>query len=54
MLTFDIFVTPLKAFYLLSYAGGLVHMFANVPSPVPTCPSHYNRQVLDFVNIEAK
>ena len=48
------FSTPLKRFYLPSYAGGLAQVFVEAPSPVPVCTQRYNSRILDFVNVEAR
>ena len=48
------FCTPLKPFYLPSYAGGLAHVFAEAPSLVPVRTQRYNFRVLDFVDVEAR
>ena len=48
------FSTPSKPLYLPSYARGLAHIFAEVPSPVPICTRCYNARVLDFVDVEAR
>ena len=48
------FCTPPKLFYLLSYAGGLAHVFAEASSPVPVRTRRYNSRVLDFVDVEAR
>ena len=53
MLTLDMFATLAKVFCLPSYAGGLAQVFAKVPSPIPPYTDHYNRQELDFIDIEA-
>ena len=50
----EMFCTPQKPSYLPSYAGGLAHVFAEVPSPIPVHTQHYNSRVLDFVDIEAR
>ena len=47
------FSTPEKAFYLPSYVDGLAQMFIVAPSLIATCTFFYNKQVLDFLNIEA-
>ena len=48
------FSTLPKLFYLPSYAGGLLQVFAKAPSPVLVRTRHYNSRVLDFVDVEAK
>ena len=50
----EMFSTPPKQFYLLSYAGGLIHVFAEAPSLVPARTRRYNSRVLDFVDVEAR
>ena len=54
ILNAEMFSTPPKPFYLLFYARGLTHVFAEAPSPVPIHTQRYNSKVLDFVNVEAK
>ena len=54
ILNAKMFSSPSKPFYLPSYARGLAHVFAEVPSPVPICTRRYNSRVLDFVDIEAR
>ena len=53
VLNAEMFSSPPKPFDLPSYAGGLAHVFAEVPSPVPVCTRRYNSRVLDFVDVEA-
>ena len=52
MLIPEMFATLEKAYCLPSYTGGLAQMFATMPSPVPARTFRFNRQVLDFVDIE--
>ena len=54
MLTLEMFATPSKAFHLLSYASGLVKVFAEVPSAIQHHNRRYNSKVLHFVDVEAK
>ena len=54
ILNAEMFSSPPKPFDLPSYAGGLAHVFAEAPSPVPVCTRHYNSRVLDFVDVEAR
>ena len=54
ILNAELFSSPPKPFDLPSYAGGLAHVFAEVPSPVPVRTRRYNSRVLDFVDVEAK
>ena len=53
ILNAEMFSSPPKPFDLPSYARGLVHVFAEAPSPVPVRTQRYNSRVLDFVDIEA-
>ena len=53
ILNAEMFSSPPKPFYLPSYAGGLVHVFAEAPSPIPVRTRRYNSRVLDFVDVEA-
>ena len=53
ILNAKMFSSPPQPFDLASYAGGLAHVFAEVPSPVPVCTRRYNSRVLDFVDVEA-
>ena len=53
ILNAEMFSSPPKSFYLPSYAGGLAHVFAKAPSPVPVHTRRYNSRVLDFVDVEA-
>ena len=53
VLNAEMFSSPLKLFDLPSYAGGLAHVFAEAPSPVPVRTRRYNSRVLDFVDVEA-
>ena len=50
----EMFSSPPKPFDLPSYAGGLAHVFAEAPSPVPVRTRRYNSRVLDFVVVEAR
>ena len=50
----EMFSSPSKPFDLPSYTGGLAHVFAEAPSPVPVCTRRYNSRVLDFVDVEAR
>ena len=54
LLTLEMFATLVKPFFSPSYVGGLVHVFAEAPSPVPTYNGLYNKQVLCFFDVEAK
>ena len=54
ILNAEMFSSPLKSFDLLSYAGGLAHVFAEAPSPVPVRTRRYNSRILDFVDVEAR
>ena len=54
ILNAEMFSSPPKPFDLLSYAGGLAHVFAEAPSPVLVCTQHYNSRVLDFVDVEPR
>ena len=52
ILNAEMFSSP-QPFDLPSYAGGLAHVFAEAPSPVPVRTRRYNSRVLDFVDVEA-
>ena len=54
ILNVEMFSSPSKPFNLLSYAGGLAHLFAKAPSLVPVLTRHYNSRVLDFVDVKAR
>ena len=54
ILNAEMFSSPPKPFDLPSYVGGLAHVFAEAPSPVPVCTRCYNSRVLDFVDVEAR
>ena len=54
ILNAEMFSSPSKPFDLLSYAGGLAHVFAETPSRVPVCTRRYNSRVLDFVDVEPR
>ena len=54
ILNAEMFSSHPKSFDLLSYAGGLAHVFAEAPSPVPVCIRCYNSRVLDFVDVEPR
>ena len=54
ILNAEMFSSSPKPFDLPSYAGGLVHVFAEAPSPVPIRTRRYNSRVLDFVDVEAR
>jgi hypothetical protein len=54
VLNVDIFATPSTTFELLSYAAELAHVLAEAPSPMPICTRPFNKQVLDFLDIEAE
>ena len=54
ILNAKMFSSPSKPFDLPSYAGGLAHVFAEAPSPVPVRTRRYNSRVLDFVDVEAE
>ena len=53
ILNAEMFSSPPQPIDLPSYAGGLVHVFAEAPSPVPVRTQRYNSRVLDFVDVEA-
>ena len=46
--------TPQKAFCVLSYATRLTDVFVDASFPILVCNRCYNRQVLSFLNVEAK
>ena len=54
ILNAEMFSSPRKPFDLPSYAGGLAHVFAEAPSPVPVRTRRYNSRVLDFIDVEAR
>ena len=54
VLNADMFATPLTMFELPSYAVELAHLLAEAPSPAPIRTRHFNKLVLDFLDIEAK
>ena len=53
ILNAEMFSSPPQPFDLPSYVGGLAHVFAEAPSPVPVRTRRYNSRVLDFVDVEA-
>jgi hypothetical protein len=50
----DMFATPSTTFELPSYAAELAHVLAEAPSPAPIRTRLFNKQVLDFLDIEAE
>ena len=54
ILNTEMLSSPPKPFDLPSYVGGLAHVFAEAPSPVPVRTRRYNSRVLDFVDVEAR
>ena len=54
ILNAKMFSSPPKPFYLPSYVGGLAHVFAEAPSPIPVLTRRYNSRVLDFVDVDAR
>ena len=54
VLTADMFATPSTMFELFSYVVVHTHLPAEAPSPSPSGTRPFNKQVLDFLDIEAK
>jgi hypothetical protein len=50
----DMFSTPSTTFELPPYTAELAHVLAEAPSPPPSRIHPFNKQVLDFLDIEAK
>jgi len=48
------FASSSTAFELLSYDVGLTHHFAEAPSPSPTSIRPFNKQILEFLDVEAE
>ena len=54
IVTLNMFATLPEAFCLPLYIGQLAQVFIVVPSLVLAHNRHYNRQVLDFLDVEVK
>ena len=54
VLTADMFLTPSRTFQLSCYVVGLANLLAEAPSPPPICTRPFNKEFLDYVDIEAE
>ena len=52
VLALDMFVNLETTFCLSLYVIGFAQVFVEGPFQVPICTFHYNRQILDFLNVE--
>ena len=53
-LNMEMFSTPPKLFYLPSYVGRLVQVFAGAPPPIPIYSQYYNSRILVYVDVEMR
>ena len=54
VLNADMFATPLTTFELPFYVVELAHVLVEAPSPPPSRTRHFNKTILDFLDLEAE